>query len=351
MFSFAHHHKGLCIDFGTQAILLALLGPDAPGLVVEELKEFGVADRQGLAAYLKTIAADASSGYVQGRCAIYPDRRLVRRHTIEPERYNDSTYLPELVAQQGRLEPDNYVIQIVNADDGGAYDPARAGAHEVLLCGLPAPDVEQAQDELLKLGFYPEQLEIGTVAVLGALSHYLRFQQMKSPVLLLELGLEFTGSYIVGPEGVDASKPLSTGIAAMIPVVQKELGLKDEAAARRLFYSNTFDFTSMGNALIKKLLKELQASIGLYEIQSGKTLGGVCTTQLPPALGWLGNNLAAALGVAPFSLDLPPWLDSLGIHLAAGVRATPPDERWLGLFSLLLDHSHAVAAPTTNRAG
>ena len=37
------------------------------------------------------------------------------------------------------------------------------------------------------------------------------------------------------------------------------LGLKDEESARKLFYSNTFDFTGMGSVLTKKLIKELQS--------------------------------------------------------------------------------------------
>ena len=64
------------------------------------------------------------------------------------------------------------------------------------------------------------------MALLGALSHYLRFKLIKAPVLLLELGDDYTQSFIVGPDGVDVSRPIASGVAAMIPVVQKELGLK-----------------------------------------------------------------------------------------------------------------------------
>jgi hypothetical protein len=117
--------------------------------------------------------------------------------------------------------------------------------------------------------------------------------------------------------------------------VQKELSLKDEESARKLFYSNTFDFTSMGGMLIKKLLKELQSSIGFYEVQTGQSIGNVYCTQLPGSLSWLGATLAGALGVAPLKIDLRPWLDSLNIRLADGVLLNSPDERWAGLFSLI----------------
>ena len=91
------------------------------------------------------------------------------------------------------------------------------------------------------------------------------------------------GEHVV-PAGICGrvgTRPIPQGLESMIPVVQKELGLKDEESAKKLFYSNTFDFTSMGNALIKKLLKELQSSIGFYEVQTGQSVGLLHGTQLP----------------------------------------------------------------------
>jgi len=127
----------------------------------------------------------------------------------------------------------------------------------------------------------------------------------------------------------------------MIPVVQKELGLKDEESARKLFYSNTFDFTSMGGTLIKKLLKELQSLIGFYEVNTGQSIGSVLCTQLPANLGWLSTTMAGALGVGTFKLELLPWLESHGIKLADGVTLTPPDDRWFGLFALATSYQNA----------
>ena len=128
----------------------------------------------------------------------------------------------------------------------------------------------------------------------------------------------------------------------MIPVVQKELGLKDEESAKKLFYSNTFDFTSMGGALVKKLLKELQSSIGFYEVQTGQSIGSVFCSQLPASLGWLGATMAGALGVPTMKMDMLPWLESLNITLANGVTLSQPEERWAGLFSLIASYQNAV---------
>jgi Tfp pilus assembly PilM family ATPase len=186
-----------------------------------------------------------------------------------------------------------------------------------------------------------------SVAILGALANYLTFKQTKAPVLLLEIGEQNTHSFIVNADGVEITRPIPSGVAEMIPVVQKELGLKDDESARKLFYSNTFDFTGMGGQLIKRLLKELQSSIGFYEVQTGQSIAHVLCTQLPANLGWLGNTIAGALGVTPFKMDLLPWLESLNLKLADGAQPAQFDERWLGLCALMASYNNAVAPAVT----
>ena len=153
-----------------------------------------------------------------------------------------------------------------------------------------------AQSALLEGGIYPERLELGSLATLGGVVDCLAHAKSKTPSLVLEIGVDATQSFIVtAGGGVEASRPIQQGLDAMVPIVQKELGLKDEDSARKLFYSNTFDFTGMGPLLIKKLLKELQSSIGFYEVQTGQSVGQVLTTQLSPKLAWLDAAIASSL--------------------------------------------------------
>jgi Tfp pilus assembly PilM family ATPase len=125
--------------------------------------------------------------------------------------------------------------------------------------------------------------------------------------------------------------------------VQKELGLKDEESARKLFYSNTFDFTGMGPLLIKRLLKELQSSIGFYEVQTGQSVGQVLCTQLSPKLAWLDAAIAGALGISSLKLDPAPWLQSRHITLPEALAKNAQDIRWFGLLSLMA-HYHSAPA-------
>lgn len=340
---FGKKTKAFCVDFGEHALLIARLSQDSAPLMVEELREFAVGDQEGLVGWLKKAEGRGAAGYALSRCGIYPARRLVRRQALDPKRLKEPGYFNEIVSQQFRVEAEKYKTKVLNPADGLELDAGKATQKDALFCGLPADDVLSAQEALLALGIYPERLELGSIATLGAIANYQRFRQTKTPVLVLELGEESTQSFIVSADGVEASRPIASGLAAMIPEVQKELGLKDEESAKKLFYSNTFDFTSMGGSLVKKLLKELQSSIGFYEVQTGQSIGGLLCLQLPANLGWLGATLASALGVSPYKLDLLPWAESLGVTLAPGVQPATPDERWLGLFGLIVSHENAPA--------
>lgn len=339
---FAKKSKGFCVEFGEHAVLMARLSqPDAP-FVVEELKEVSASDPDSIVAWVKSTEGKGATGYAHATCGVYPAKRIVRRHTLDLKRAKDPAYFAEVYSQQFRIEPEKYTMRALNPTDGSEYDQAKGNQKEALFCGLPSDDVIALQDKLLEQGIYPERLELGTLATLGGMVNYLRFKQSKTPVLLLEIGQETTHSFILSADGVDISRPIPSGIAAMIPVVQKELGLKDEESAKKLFYSNTFDFTSMGGVLVKKLLKELQSSIGFYEVQTGQSIGNVVCTQLPASLSWLGTTMASSLGVTPLKVELTPWLESLNIKLAEGVTLGQPEERWFGLFSLLASYQNAV---------
>jgi len=339
---FASKSKSFCVEIGEQTTLVARLAQAGEACQVEELKEFPSKDTAALAEWIKATEGKGATGYAHAVCGVYPAKRIVRRQTLDLKRIKEPNYLNEIYTQQFRIEAEKYAIKILNAQDGSEYDLTKAAQKEVLFCGLPLAEIDGTQDTLLEHLIYPERLELGTLATLGGLANYLKFKQSKSPLLVLEMGDETTQSYIISADGVDISRTIPSGVASMIPVVQKELGLKDPDSAMKLFYSNTFDFTSMGAVLVKKLLKELQSSIGFYEVQTGQSIGHVFCTQLPANFSWLGATMAGALGVPQLKIDLMPWLESLHITLTERVASNPPDERWVGLFSLIASYENAV---------
>jgi Tfp pilus assembly PilM family ATPase len=344
---FSKKSSSYFIDANEHAVMLARTSAGTAPFTIEEVRECPANDPIALAEMVKLMQPKKSAtGYLHANASIYPAKRVIRRQALEPKRLKEPEYLNELMAQQLRIEPSKYVVAVIHATDGADYDLASGSQKEALFCGLPVEDLIAAQDSLLAGGVYPERVELGSVAVLGALADYLAGTKAKIPTLMLEVGLDSTQSFIVTPAGVEASRPIALGLDSMVPVVQKELGLKDEEAARRLFYSNTFDFTGMGALLVKRLMKELQSSIGFYEVQTGQSVGQVLCTQLMPKLGWLESAIATGLGISSLRIEPAGWLMNRQITLTDSVAKTVQETRWFGLLSLMTRYNtdHAIPA-------
>jgi len=317
---------------------------------VEELRECTLNDEAGMAEILKLLQPKRPpSGYLHAVVGVYPAKRVVRKHTLELKKMKDPAYMAELFTQQLRIEQDKFTIGMINATDGSDYDLAKATQKEVIFCGAPNDEINTLQENLLNAGLYPERLELGSVATLGALVDCLAFEKSKTPTLVLDVGNDTTHSFIVSSNGVEASRPIPQGLEAMVPVVQKELGLKDEESARKLFRSNTFDFTGMGPLLIKRLLKELQSSIGFYEVQTGQSVGQVICIQLSPKLAWLEGALASSLGIAVLKFDPIPWLRSRQVVVPDALSKTAGEFRWFGLMSLMVHYNSQNGAATDEK--
>jgi hypothetical protein len=344
---FQKKNKGFFVELNNHSVLFARTSAPVAPFVIEEMRECSPNDAAELAAVIGQLQPKKGpSGYLHATVGIYPPKRILRRHTIETKRVRENGYISEICSQQFRIEQDKYLLAMLNANDGQDCDTSRNSQKDVMFCGLPIEDANTIQSSLLGSGIYPERLELGSVAALGGLTDWLAQNKSKSSLLVLEIGAEAGYSFIVTASGVEACRPINQGVDAMVPIVQKELGLKDEESARKLFFSNTFDFTGMGPLLIKRLLKELQSSIGFYEVQTGQSVGQVFCTQLSPKLQWLDGVIASALGITSVRPDLQTWLQARQITLAENLSSHAREARWFGLLALMAqyDAEHAVPA-------
>lgn len=347
---FSQKTKGYFVELNDHAVLLARTSAPTMPFSIEDMRECPPNDPAALQEALTQIQPKKSpSGYLHATVGIYPSKRLVRRHSLELKRVKEPGYFGEVCTQQFRIEQDKYTLALLNSTDGTDFDAGKSAQKEVVFCGMPTEDVTAIQSSLLERSIYPERLELGTVATLGGVVDYLAFSKSKTPTLVLEIGPEATHSFIVSAAGVEASRPIPQGLDAMVPIVQKELGLKDEESARKLFYSNTFDFTGMGPLLIKRLLKELQSSIGFYEVQTGQSVGQVLSTQLSPKLAWLDAAIANALGISSLKLDPVPWLQSRHVTMPENLTKNAQEIRWFGLLALMAQYDAAHAVPAEEK--
>ena len=175
------------------------------------------------------------------------------------------------------------------------------------------------------------------MATIGALMHYCRVANIVGPVLMAEISTASSNVYIFDNNDLSVCRPINHGVQGMFPVVQRELGLKDEESARKLFFSDTFDFTEMAPALLKNLLKELQASSGYYEVQTGQTIGHIFIGNIPSNLSWMIKTLSRSLGIDSLEIDYEKWLSALGGTPSDAVDLLSLDPRWCGTFALMGD--------------
>lgn len=341
--------KGYFVEANEYATLIARTSSSSTPMLIEQVVE-APADQglAGIAPEFEKVAGPRRGGaYRNAICGIAPERRFIRRASLDPKRGKETAYLEEVLATQFRAEPDKMVFAILGSADGALLAPNSPGGAEVVFCGSYAEDFTQAQQALLGAGIFPERLELGSVAMLGSIQAMLALQDSKVPTLMLEIGRESTHCFIVNSGGVDLARPIPHGINSMIPIAQKEMGLRDEEAAAKLLFSNTFDFAGMGTSLVKKLLKELQSSIGFFEVQTGQSIGQLYCSLQPSGFGWLGSTLAGALGVAQVTLDPKPWLAKQGIQFAPGVCPEVIPASWLRLLSLMANNQ---PSPASNEA-
>ena len=336
----AGKNRGVFVEMGRTRLTIAVTAPGSPGRVVEKIADVALeSGREKLREFVLSNCAPAKARFATGRASVYPQARFFHRHSADaPVKLREAGYFEEVLSGQLGVDFAANAVSVISAVDGMAFDPARslAAQRELLFCGAPLAELKALQEELVQCGLVPESMEIGSLSMLGAMVSILRQSGRKGPALLLETATASTGLYIVSPDKVDLCRTIPIGLDSMLPALAGELGMKDEKSARGILYSNTFDFTEMGQTLLARLIKEIKASTGFYEVQTGQTIGKVFLHLLPTGLEWVRQCLPRALGMENLRIDLATWLGASGVKIAPGVEAVA--EKHLGVLSLMVDH-------------
>jgi hypothetical protein len=331
--------KGLFIDISEFSILAARTSGYKLPMVIEEIAEFPITsdrDPDEIRDFFETLVDFKGAGYFVSRCGVYPDDRFVRYFESDnPGKLKDPNFLTEKLQSDFGINPDKSRISVLDARNGSDYDLEKGNGRRLIFCGASVDAFSEVQEGLLEMGIYPERLELSSVTTLGGVSDYARFTGTDSPVLFLELTSKSANIFILNRGQLEVARPVPFGLDSIYPLLQRELGLKDEDSARKLFFSNTFDFAEMGPKLLRKMTKELQASTGFYEVQTGQTIGHVFLSVLPSNLNWVGNTISDTLGVDILQPSVEGWLESLKIKIGDEVEVLNLGSRWMGLFSLM----------------
>lgn len=334
-------NKGLFLDVSDFAILAARTSGYQPPFTIEELSEHtlsGSDDAKDVRSFLQGMVDFHGSSYFVSRCGVYPEGRFVHYHEVESvNKAKDLNFLSQILEKEYKVKPADNNVAILDARDGSDLDPKTSLTKQVVFCGAPIESRQKEQDRLLEYGVYPERMELSTCATLGGICDYAGFRSVSAPILFLELTLTCANIFIVNRGQVEVSHIAAMGLDSIYPLLQRELGLKDENSARKLFLSNTFDFAEIGPKLLRRLTKELQATTGFYEVQTGQTIEHFFLSVLPGNLSWVEKTIADALALDVLKLSFEPWLESLRIKVGDGVEVSNMRGRWMGLFSLMAD--------------
>jgi hypothetical protein len=325
------------VELNEFSLLMARTTATKPPLSVEDVMECSLhLPLDQVVDKVQQFGGIGAGQFIQAVCGIYPSSRMIRRQSLEnPAKTRDPAFLPQYLSKELKLDLTKYMATVLNAGGGAGFDPEVQLTKDIVFCGALRDDIVQTQQELVDRAIFPTRVEVGSLATIGGVSDYMAMTEASMPTLILELGATQATVLIVNGNKLDIARPIPHGLESMYPVVQKELGLKDQESARKLFSSSTFDFTEMGGTLLKKLLKELQASTGFYEVQTGMTIGQLHVSGLPANLGWIATTLSRTLGVEVLKPDYERWFERLDINIDSGIELANLDGGWFGLFSLM----------------
>ncbi|MEM9026229.1 MAG: hypothetical protein AAGB06_04770 [Verrucomicrobiota bacterium] len=328
--------KGVYLCVTEQTVFGARTSSSKAPFEVEEVFSLPREERGKLSKQISGFVEAKQNNYVVSNVAISPRSRFMRVFDLDiAARKKNPNYYTDLLKSQFRIDHESHAVGIVEADTGAEADLDKGAITRLMFCGASNEDLVKEQNDLVELNVYPSSLEIASICSMGAILDYSNRFKIEGAILVLEMSAESSQAFIVREGKVDVTRPIPYGIHSMIPVVRQELGLKDEESAKKLFFSNTFDFTEVGPKLLRKLIRELQASTGFYEVQTGQTISRMFLPQLPSKLSWVRQVLVETLGVEALNIDAPEWLKSHEVEIGNDVDPGMIDDEWFGLLSLL----------------
>lgn len=306
---------------------------DQKPVMVDSLAEFPPGDDEAVAGWVRSVFPERGSAYLPGYCGFHPLERVLVRETINTKRLVEPGFLAGLLAEQAKLTSvKDWHIAALHPVDGEVFTsetPSRPG----LLLGLPLQAVRDAQTRLRRTGIRPRRLELGSVALLGALTRYVREMNYPHAVVACEIGLGQTRVYFVGKDGIHTPAPLPHGLVSIMEATMKELNAPGIGPAREALYAPSPELRAHSRRLVRMLSRHLKPAIDYLEMQTGQPIGALYCAHLPPPLSWLEEALCAAVDLEFLVPDLTTWLPRAGVQL--GPDAVIPGRSWFQPLSLI----------------
>lgn len=302
-------------------------------VLVDAFCELPLGDDEAVANWLRNTLPERGPTYIPAYCGFHPPERVLLRENVNSRRLAEPNYLEGLLAEHAKLSAlRDWRVVALNPIDGEVFTPA-VSSRPGLLFGIPRAAAREAQQRLTKLGLLPRRLELGSIALLGALTRHLREASYANAVVACEIGRTQTRIYFLAKDGVYTPPPLPHGVRSIEETAMKELAAPDVATARAQLVAPTEELRGHGRRLVRMLTRHLKPAIDYFEMQTGQPIGALFCAHLPANLGWLEEALAAAVELEFLIPDYTAGLPSIGVQVVPG---TPlPQRSWFQALSLI----------------
>ena len=324
------------VELRPNRMRLARLDASSPPLSIEEISEFKLTsdNPDAVADRIRTLAEAKANGYMNAVCSVFPKDRLVRQLQLDCGKGKETEFVIDYLNSHGGIDLNAYSIMCLSAESGKDGDLASFNKKSVLICGASNASIQSSQEELTRRGVYPARLEIGTIGLIGIIKEILTWKGSTMPALFLEIDVDHANAIIVGANGVEMARRIACGVNDLAEALKDEMRLKDIDAAKKLLSSTDFDLGPMAPKILRKLLRELQSSIGFFEVQTGQSISSLFCLVDGFEVGWMKGSICDLLNLAEFTVDVPVWLRSLGVSLGESVDYSRLDSTWLSLLAL-----------------
>lgn len=333
------------VELRPNRMRLARLDASSPPLSIEGISEFKLTpDNQSeIVDRIRAMADAKGNGYMNAVCSVFPPDRLIRQLQLDCGKGKETDFVIDYLNSHGGIDLNAFSIVCLSAENGKDGELSAFNKKSVLICGASNQAIQSEQEALTERAVYPTRLEIGTLGLIGAIKDVLLWQQSSTPSLVLEIDAEDANAIIVGPNGVEMARRIACGVNDLAEALKEEMRLKDIDAAKKLLSSTDFDLGPMAPKILRKLLRELQSSIGFFEVQTGQSISSLFCLVDGQEVGWMKDSIRDLLNLTELSVDVPSWLKSQDISLGESVDHSRFDTTWLSLLALVCEYEQRGA--------
>ena len=327
---------GVLLNVTPHGVTIGRLGPlNQRPLRVESLTELRFDPIDAVETWVNEQFPDRGTSYVPGYCGFYPAEVVIDRETVNGKKLADRTFIPSLISQRKKTPPAaEWTSALLNPTLGVSFEDD-ATTRPALLFGVPWTEVRAAQERLRSWGIRPRRLEVGTLPVLGGLTHFQQFSGRNELTAVCEIGTHQTKLYFLAKDGIHTPPPLPHGLLSIEEAAMKELAASDVAEARRGLEAPSDTLKSHARRLIRILSRHLRPAIDAFEMQTGQRIGGLYCAHLPSTLSWLEESLAETVDLAFIRPDVAAWGAATGLEFADGLVLHPSSFQALCLIGQL----------------